>query len=70
MKLMKTLNILLLFIVESLIFSHPFKGSYEHQDENGNWVEGPALGHGYEGGYDYSFNIDVFFGNLIAKLKS
>lgn len=33
------------------IFSHPFSGSYEHQDENGNWVEGPALGHGYEGGF-------------------
>ena len=32
------------------IFSNPFTGSYEHQDENGNWVEGPALGHGYEGG--------------------
>lgn len=29
------------------IFSHPFSGSYEHQDENGNWVEGPALGHGH-----------------------
>ena len=52
------------------IFSHPFKGSYEHQDENGNWVEGPSLGHGYEGGYDYSFNPDKFFGNLIAKFKS
>jgi hypothetical protein len=42
------------------IFSHPFKSSYEHQDENGNWVEGPALGHGYEGGYDCSFNPDTF----------
>lgn len=21
------------------IFSHPFTGSYEHKDENGNWVE-------------------------------
>ena len=52
------------------IFSHPFQGSYEHKDENGNWVEGPALGHGYEGGYDYSFNPDAFFGKLIAKLKS
>lgn len=28
------------------IFSHSFSGSYEHKDENGNWVEGPALGHG------------------------
>ena len=52
------------------IFSHPFQGSYEHKDENGNWVEGPALGHGYEGGYSYSFDPDAFFGNLIAKLKS
>lgn len=34
------------------IFSHPFSGSYEHQDENGNWVEGPALGHGYEGEFE------------------
>lgn len=34
------------------IFSHFFTGCYEHQDENGNWVEGPALGHGYHGGYD------------------
>ena len=33
------------------IFSHSFSGSYEHQDENGNWVPGPALGHGYEGGF-------------------
>ncbi|MGN1393507.1 MAG: hypothetical protein ACI4V7_05610 [Succinivibrionaceae bacterium] len=32
----------------------PFTGSYEHQDENGNWVEGPALGHGYEGGFEYN----------------
>ena len=38
--------------VGSDIWSHPFTGSYEHQDENGNWVEGPALGHGYHGGYD------------------
>ena len=28
------------------IWSHPIFGSYEHKDENGNWVEGPALGHG------------------------
>jgi putative alpha-1,2-mannosidase len=34
------------------IFSHPITGCYEHQDENGNWVEGPALGHSYHGGYD------------------
>lgn len=34
------------------IFSHPITGSYEHKDENGNWVEGPSLGHGYHGGYD------------------
>lgn len=52
------------------IFSHPFTGSYEHKDENGNWVPGPALGHGYEGGYSYSFDADAFFGSLIAKLKS
>lgn len=31
-----------------------WQGAYEHKDENGNWVPGPALGHGYEGGYDYS----------------
>jgi hypothetical protein len=37
------------------IFKHSIAGSYEHKDENGNWVEGPALGHGYEGGYaDYN----------------
>lgn len=42
------------------IFSHLFSGSYEHQDENGNWVEGPALGHGYEGGYECNFDIDSF----------
>ena len=52
------------------ICSHPFTGSYEHKDENGNWVEGPALGHGYEGGYDYSFNADEFFGNLAKKIKA
>ena len=34
------------------IFSHPITGCYEHKDENGNWVEGPALGHSYSGGYD------------------
>ena len=52
------------------IFSHPFTGSYEHKDENGNWVPGPALGHGYEGGYSYSFDADDFFGKLLAKIKS
>jgi len=37
------------------IWSHPLTGCYEHKDENGNWVEGPSLGHGYNGGYsDYS----------------
>lgn len=36
------------------IWSHPITGCYEHKDENGNWVEGPALGHGNTGGYaDY-----------------
>ena len=53
------------------IFSHPFSGSYEHQDENGNWVEGPALGHGYEGGYDggyeCNFDIDSFFSKFKNK---
>ena len=54
------------------IFSHPFSGSYEHQDENGNWVEGPALGHvyegGYEGGYECNFDIDSFFSKFKNKL--
>ena len=54
------------------IFSHPFTGSYEHQDENGNWVEGPALGHGYEGGYEggyeCNFDIDSFFSKFKNKL--
>ena len=52
------------------IFSHSFKGSYEHQDENANCVECQSLCHGYEGGYSYSFDPDAFFGKLIAKLKS
>ena len=34
------------------IIDHPIVGKYEHKDENGNWVEGPALGHAYSGGYD------------------
>ena len=46
------------------IFSHPFSGSYEHQDENGNWVEGPALGHGYE----CNFDVDSFFSNFKNKI--
>ena len=46
------------------IFSHPFSGSYEHQDENGNWVEGPALGHGYEGGFECNFDTDSFFSKI------
>ena len=46
------------------IFSNPFIGSYEHQDENGNWVEGPALGHGYEG----SFDVDSFFRKFKNKV--
>ena len=54
------------------IFSHPFSGSYEHQDENGNWVEGPALGHvyegGYEEGYECNFDIDSFFSKFKNKL--
>lgn len=35
------------------VWSKPFSGSYEHKDENGNWVEGPALGHGSDPGFDY-----------------
>lgn len=50
------------------IFSHPFTGSYEHKDENGNWVEGPALGHGYEGGFECNFDIDSFFSKFKNKL--
>ena len=50
------------------IFSHPFSGSYEHQDENGNWVPGPALGHGYEGGYECSFDVNSFFSKFKNKL--
>lgn len=45
------------------IFSS-FFGAYEHKDENGNWVPGPALGHGYEGGYDCSWNADEEFKKL------
>lgn len=31
------------------IFSHPLSGCYEHKDpETGEWVPGPALGHGSE----------------------
>lgn len=41
-----------------------FFGAYEHKDENGNWVPGPALGHGYEGGYDCSWNADEEFKKL------
>ena len=43
------------------IFSHPFTGSYEHKDENGNWVPGPALGHGYEGGYSFEFDPQTIY---------
>ncbi len=50
------------------IFSHPFTGSYEHQDENGNWVPSPALGHGYEGGYECSFDVDSFFRKFKNKI--
>lgn len=49
------------------IFSNPFTGFYEHQDENGNWVEGPALGHGYEGGYECSFDVNSFFSKFKNK---
>lgn len=34
------------------IWSHPFTDSYEHQDENGNCVKGPALVHDHHGSYD------------------
>lgn len=50
------------------IFSNPFTGSYEHKDENGNWVPGPALGHGYEGGYECSFDVDSFFSKFKNKI--
>lgn len=50
------------------IFSHPFTGSYEHKDENRNWVPGPALGHGYEGGYECNFDIVSFFSKFKNKL--
>lgn len=46
------------------IFSNPFTGSYEHKDENGNLVPGPALGHGYE----CNFDIDSFFSKFKNKL--
>ena len=51
------------------IFSHPFTGSYEHKDENGNWVPGPALGHGYEGGYSFEFDPDDLFNKLKVKFN-
>jgi len=44
-------------------------GAYEHKDENGNWVPGPALGHGYEGGYDCSWNADEEFRKLKDAVK-
>jgi hypothetical protein len=44
-------------------------GAYEHKDENGNWVPGPALGHGYEGGYDCSWNADEEFKKLKDAVK-
>lgn len=50
------------------IFSHSFTGSYEHKDENENWVPGPALGHGYEGGYECSFDVNSFFSKFKNKL--
>lgn len=50
------------------IFAHPFTGSYEHKDENGNWVEGPALGHGYEGGFNYDWSPDDFFSRAKTKI--
>lgn len=50
------------------IFSHSFTGSYEHKDENGNRVPGPALGHGYEGGYECSFDVNSFFSKFKNKL--
>ncbi len=49
------------------IFSNPFTGSYEHKDENENLVPGPALGHGYEGGYECSFDVNSFFGKFKNK---
>lgn len=52
------------------IFSCPFTGSYEHKDENGNWVPGPALGHGYDGGFSFAFDPDDLFSKLVAKFKS
>ena len=50
------------------IFSHPFSGSYEHQDENSNWIEGPALGHGYSGGYEYKLDVETFFSKFKNKI--
>jgi hypothetical protein len=44
-------------------------GAYEHKNENGNWVPGPALGHGYEGGYDCSWNADEEFKKLKDAVK-
>jgi len=44
-------------------------GAYEHKDENGNWVPGPALGHGYEGGYGCSWNADEEFKKLKDAVK-
>ena len=54
--------------VGSDIFSHFFTGCYEHKDENGNWVEGPALGHGYEGGYDYTWSPEKFAERVKDKI--
>ena len=52
------------------IFGNFFTGSYEHKDENGNWVPGPALGHGYEGGYDYSWSPDECVEKIKRKIAS
>lgn len=48
------------------IFSHPITGCFEHKDhETGEWVPGPALGHGSEPGYTVNNSC---FGKLFEKL--
>lgn len=41
-----------------------WQGAYEHKDEHGNWVPGPALGHGSEPGYSVN---DSWFGKFFKE---
>lgn len=53
------------------IWLHPMSSCYEHMDENGNWVEGPAHGHGGSDSFEtYNEKHPSFIDRLYSSVEN